>query len=170
MQVSEAIRTKRAVREFIHEPLPEDAVRTILNAGRRAQSSKNRQAWAFIAIRNRETLKKVSKFGMFAGHMTGAAMGVLILTPPPEKFYGALFDAGQAAAYMQLAAWEMGIASCLATLHKAKGAYPLLGIPEGWHVLMAVSFGYPSKSKGLHFRPPRGGRKPFDEIVHWESW
>lgn len=170
MDVKEAIRTKRAVREFAKEPLPEDAVKAILNAGRRAQSSKNRQAWAFVAIRDHETLKKVSKFGMFAGHMAGAGLGVLILTPPPEKFYGALFDAGQAAAYMQLAAWEMGIGSCLATLHRPKGAYPLLGIPEEFHVLMAISFGYPAKSKGLHFRPTKGGRKDFDEVVHWEKW
>ena len=170
MEVKEAIRTKRAVREFTREPLSEKAVQAILTAGRRAQSSKNRQAWAFIAIRDRETLKNVSKFGMFAGHMAGAAMGVLILTPPPEKFYGALFDAGQAAAYMQLTAWELGIGSCLATLHKAKGAYALLGIPEEWHVLMAISFGYSAKGKGLHFRPLKGGRKSLDEVVHWEKW
>ena len=170
MNVSKAIRTKRAVRDFRNEPLSEEEMRAILNAGRRAQSSKNRQAWRFIAIRDRETLKKVAKMGMFAGHLAGAAIGVLILTPPPEKFYGALFDAGQAAAYMQLAAWELGIASCLATLHKPEKAYELLGIPDEWHVLMALSFGYPAKSQGLHFRPLRGGRKDLDEIVNWERF
>lgn len=170
MEVAVAIRTKRAVREFRQEPLPEKDMRAILNAGRRAQSSKNRQAWRFIAIRDREILKKVSKTGIFAGHLAGAALGVLILTPPPEKFYGALFDAGQAAAYMQLAAWELGIASCLATLHKPDQAYKLLGIPDDWHVLMAISFGYPAKDQGLHFRPLRGGRRDFDEIVNWEKF
>ncbi|MCL5429589.1 MAG: nitroreductase family protein [Chloroflexi bacterium] len=163
MNVSEAIRTKRAVREFRKEPLPEKDVRAILNAGRRSQSSKNRQAWRFIAIQDRETLKKISKMGTYAGHLAGAALGVLILTPPPAKFYGALFDAGQAAAYMQLAAWELGVASCLATLHEPEKAYELLGIPEEeWQVLMAISFGYPAKGKGLHFRPLRGGRREFD--------
>ncbi len=170
MNVSEAIRTKRAVREFLKEPLPEKDVRAILNAGRRAQSSKNRQAWQFLAIQDRETLKKVSKLGVFAGHLAGAALGVLILTPPPEKFYGALFDAGQAAAYMQLAAWEMGIASCLATLHSPEKGYEFLGIPEEWQILMAISFGYPAKGKGLHFSPLKGGRKDIDEIVHWEKF
>jgi len=43
MTVSELIRTKRAVRQFTNEPLSEEAIRTILNAGRRAQSSKNTQ-------------------------------------------------------------------------------------------------------------------------------
>jgi nitroreductase len=170
MNVSEAIRTKSAVREFKQEPLNETEVRAILNAGRRAQSSKNRQAWAFLAIQDKETLKKVSKMGMFAGHMAGAALGVMILTPPPDKFYGALFDAGQASSYMQLAAWELGIGSCLATLYKAEKAYELLGIPKEWSVLMAISFGYPAKGKGLHFKPLVGGRKDFDDVVHFEKW
>lgn len=170
MNVSEAILTKRAMRDFANEPLPAKEARAILNAGRRAQSSKNRQAWAFLAIQDKDTLKKVSKMGLFAGHMSGAALGVIILTPPPEKFYGAYFDAGQAAAYMQLAAWELGIGSCLATLHKADKAYELLGIPQEWQVLMAISFGYPADRKGLHFKPLKGGRKSFDELVHWEKW
>ena len=170
MNVSEAIRTKRALRDFRKEALPEKDVHSILNAGRRAQSSKNRQSWQFIALQNKETLKAPSKMGAFAGHMAGAALGVLILTPPPEKFYGAYFDAGQAAAYMQLAAWELGIGSCLATLYKAEKAYELLGIPEEWQVLMAISFGYPTEKRGLHFRPLVGGRKKFDEVVHWEKW
>jgi nitroreductase len=41
MNVSEAIRTKRAIRKFQDKPLPEDILRAILNAGRRSQSSKN---------------------------------------------------------------------------------------------------------------------------------
>ena len=38
-------------------------------------------------------------------------------------------DAGQAAAYMQLAAWEMGVGSCLATLFEPEQARTLLGFP-----------------------------------------
>jgi nitroreductase len=48
MNVSEAIRMKRAVRQFADRPLPEEIVLAILNAGRRAQSSKNTQPWHFI--------------------------------------------------------------------------------------------------------------------------
>ena len=53
MNVSEAIRTKRAIRKFQDKKLPEDVVHAILNAGRRSQSSKNEQAWQFIAIRDK---------------------------------------------------------------------------------------------------------------------
>ncbi|UCE01161.1 MAG: nitroreductase family protein, partial [Chloroflexota bacterium] len=43
MNVSEAIRMKRAVRQFTDQYLKEEDIQTILNAGRRAQSSKNSQ-------------------------------------------------------------------------------------------------------------------------------
>jgi nitroreductase len=170
MDVSEAIRLKRAIRDFSEQPLPEEAVAAILKAGRRAQSSKNRQAWRFLAIRERETLRKLSKLGQFAGHLAGAALGVLILTPPPDKFYGALFDAGQAAAYMQLAATELGVGSCLATIYESEKAAELLGIPDEWQVLMAISFGYPADKEKFRLSKLLKGRKAFDELVHWEKW
>ncbi len=52
MDVLEAINQKRAVRQFKAEKLPEEAVQTILNAGRRAQSAKNVQPWQFIAVQD----------------------------------------------------------------------------------------------------------------------
>lgn len=170
MKVSEAIRRKRAIRDFTKEPLPEDVVTAILRAGRRAQSSKNRQAWRFLAIRQRQTLEMLSKMGQFAGHLAGAALGVLILTPPPDKFYGALFDAGQAAAYMQLAATERGVGSCLATLYDSDKVAVLLGIPDDWQALMAISFGYPAEKEKLRLAKLLKGRKAFDEVVKWEKW
>ncbi len=170
MNVSEAIRTKRAVRKFRKQALSNKEIHAILNAGRRAQSSKNRQAWQFIVVQDRETLATLSHMGTFAGHLGGAALGVLILTPPPEKFYGALFDAGQAAAYMQLSAWDQGVASCLATLYNGKGAAELLGVPKEWQVLMAISFGYPTGRRSLRIRLTPGGRKKFADVVHWEKW
>ncbi len=170
MRVAKAITTKRAVRTFKKDALVEKEIHAILNAGRRAQSSKNRQAWQFIAVQDKDLLKKLSKGGAFAGHMKGAALGVLIVTPPPEEFYGALFDAGQSAAYMQLAAWELGIASCLATLYKTEKVREIMGISPEWQPLMAISFGYPLDKQKPKLRLVKAGRKDFEDVVHWERW
>jgi nitroreductase len=43
MDVEQAIRTKHAVRRFSDQPVPDDVIRQILDAGRRSQSSKNTQ-------------------------------------------------------------------------------------------------------------------------------
>jgi nitroreductase len=107
MNVSEVIRTKRAVRQFQDKPLPSEAVRAILNAGRRAQSSKNTQPWQFIAVHDKATLGTMAKLGNYVGHLAGAALGVAILTHQPDQRFSVMFDAGQAAAYMQLAAWDL---------------------------------------------------------------
>src|SRR5512145_1123856 len=111
MNVSDAIRLKRAVRKFQDKPLPDDVIREILNAGRRSQSSKNEQGWQFIVIRDRSTLKALSECGPWAGHLAGAAMAVAILTPDPTAKFQTMFDAGQAAAFMQLMALELGVGS-----------------------------------------------------------
>ena len=170
MNVSEAIRTKRAVRQFRNQPLPEETVFAILNAGRRAQSSKNSQPWNFIAVRDKGTLKALSELGQWAMHLEGAVLGVVILTPDPAFRFSVMFDAGQAAAYMQLAAWEMGVGSCLATIYQPDEARDLLGFPDDWHVRIALSFGYPLEAEQLTAKPQKGGRKPLTELLHWEHW
>ncbi len=170
MNVSEAVRTKRAVREFKQEALPEDVMRAILNAGRRAQSSKNSQRWRFIAVTDRERLEKLSKTGQYTGHIAGAALAVFILTPDPGSNYAVMFDAGQAAAYMQLAGWEMGVGSCLATIYEPEKARKLLCFPGEWHARMAISFGYPADPEALTRSPKKGGRESLSELVHWNTW
>jgi nitroreductase len=170
MNVSEAIRTKRAVRKFLEKPLSDEVIRAILNAGRRSQSSKNSQAWQFIAIRDRETLKALSTCGEWAGHLAGAALGVAILTPDPAEKFQTMFDAGQAAAFMQLAAWELGIGSCPASIYEPEKARQILGFPAEWHLRIALSFGYPAEESILTTPPKKGGRRSLDEIIHWDRW
>lgn len=168
MDVYEAIRNKRAIRKFTGQPLTPQEIHAILNAGRLAQSSKNMQAWQFIAITQPETLQALAACGQFAGHIAGAALAVAIITPDPALRFNIMFDAGQAAAYMQLAAWERGIGSCLATIYQEEAARTLLGFPDDMHIRIAISFGRPAPE------PPRStrksGRRSFEDVTHWEKW
>lgn len=115
MNAWDAIRTKRAVREFADRPLEPAHLDRILAAGRRAHSSKNQQRWAFIVVRDRERLRTLSTLGPYCGHIAGAADAVALVTPDP---YGpgqplsVLWDLGGAAARMMIAAWDIGIGSC----------------------------------------------------------
>lgn len=170
MQVMDAILTKRAIRQFENRLVPEEDIRRIVNAGRRAQSSKNSQPWQFLAVQDRETLQKLSTLGTYAGHIAGAAFTVVILTPDPASLFSIMFDAGQAAAYMQLAAWEMGIGSCLATVYEPERAGELLGFPEELHVRIAISFGYPAAQEAMTAPPRKGGRIRMDQILHMDRW
>lgn len=158
--ILDTIRTKRAIREFTDRPVPEETVREILQAGRLAQSSQNDQPWHFILIRDRETLRQLSTCGKYAGHLAGADFAVALVVQP-----GYDFDLGQAAAYMQLAAWDRGVASCLASMWEPQRAKAVLGIPVEKQFDTAISFGYPSR------RPsPIRDRRRLEEIVYVERW
>ncbi len=170
MNVSDAIRTKRAVRKFQDKPLPKEIVTAILNAGRRSQSSKNEQTWQFIAIQDKKILKDLSECGQWAGHIAGAALAVAILTPSPTEKFQTMFDAGQAAASMQLAAWELGVGSCPASLYEFEKTRAILGFPRELHLRIALSFGYPADEEKSSAPPKKGGRRAMEEVVHWEKW
>lgn len=169
MDVLEAIRTKRAVRQFTNEALSEAVIRRILDSGRRSQSSKNTQPWHFIVIRNRDTLLKLSKMGDYMGHVAGAALCIAVVTPPWSSHGGWIaFDAGQTAAYMQLAAQELGVGTVIGTVFEPDKARELLGFPATLECQIVLSLGYPAP------QPPRaprlGARRTLDEIVHWDHW
>lgn len=162
MDVRDAVRRLRAVREFRDEPLPDDVLRAILEAGRRAQSSKNSQPWQFVVVRDRATLEALAACGTYAGHLAGAAAGVALVASTDWDY-----DLGLATAYMMLAAWELGVGSCIASLHEPDKAKTLLGVPAERRLTVALSFGYPAAG----WQPASmGGRRPLDELVHWERW
>src|SRR5450830_1026803 len=125
----EAIDSLRVVRTFIDRPLEPAALERILNAGRRAGSSKNQQRWAFVVCRDREHLRELSTIGPWAGHLAGAAVAIALVTPDPrgpEAPLSILFDLGQAAASMMLVAWELAIGSVPATVYDEPLARKLL--------------------------------------------
>lgn len=170
MNTIDAIKSKRAIRNFNSKRIPTDLIKTIVNAGRLAQSAKNTQPWNFIVIQDAKILAALSELGHFAKHIAGATMAIAIITPPPEERFSILFDAGQSAAYMQLAAWELGIGSCLATIYEPEQAKTLLNIPDTLHINIAISFGYPLEEELPPRRPNTTGRRNLSQVLHWDKW
>jgi nitroreductase len=162
MSVAEAIRRKRAVRAYAAEPVPEETMMAILNAGRRAQSSKNTQPWTFILVTEREQLARLATAGTYAAHMPGSAFTVVLVGAA-----GSEFDLGQAAANMQLAATALGVGSCVTTLHDQQRAHEVLGVPDDQSCRWSITFGYPAEEP----RPLKaGGRRPIEEVVRRERY
>lgn len=158
--ILDLIRTKRAVREFSSEPVPGEIVNEILEAGRFAQSSKNDQPWHFILIRDRDTLRQLSTCGRYAGHLAGATFAIALVMQP-----GYDFDMGQAAACLQLAAWDRGVGSCIASMWEPDRARSILGVPADRQFDTAISFGYPAKTPGKI-----KDRRPLEDVVRLEKW
>ncbi len=173
MNVWDAVRTKRAVREFLARPIEAEALERIVRAGSRAHSSKNQQRWAFIVIEDRVRLQALSSVGPHAGHIAGAAAAVALVTPDPlgpGQPLSVIWDVGGAAAQMMLVAWEMGIGSCPATVYEHALARRLLAYPDQMACEYILSFGYPADPARLTAPNRPGGRRALEEIVHREHW
>jgi nitroreductase len=78
------------------------------------------------------------------------------------------YDLGQATANMMSAATDLGIGSAHAAVGDQDRARRVLGFAGGHLLVFLVALGYPA---GRPLRPLRNpDRRPFDEVVHWESW
>ena len=165
MNVTEAIAKRHAVRQFSDQAVPEDVMLAILDAGRRSQSSKNSQPWQFVVVTDQALLEAMSKMGSFAGHLAGANFAVLLVGLQDTTWNN--FDLGQAAAFLQLAASDLGVGSCIAAIYEPDAVRTLLGIPAGRTAYCAISFGYPAPEAKPYVM---GGRKPVAEVVYWNRW
>ena len=173
MSVWDAIDSKRVIRRFADRPLDADALVRILNAGRRAASSKNLQRWDFIVCRDRAHLGELAAVGPWADHLAGAAVAIALVTPDPaaaDSPHSVMFDLGMAAGNMMLVAWELGIGSVPATVYEQDLARRLLGYPEDAHCEYLLSFGYPADPDDLTRPKKAGGRSALADIVHDERW
>ena len=173
METWQAINTVRVVREFAARPLETDHLDRILNAARRTASSKNRQDWAFIVVRDRAHLAELASGGRYASHLAGATVAVALIRPrarDEHQLTTYLWDLGRAAQNMVLAAWELGIGSVPATVYDLDLAGRLLGLPEDQRCDFLLSFGYPADPSVLSAPNRAGGRVALDEVVREERW
>ena len=172
METWQAINSVRVVRKFTDQPVAAKDLNRVLNAGRRAGSSKNRQRWAFIVVKDRDRLQELTKVGRYADHLAGAAVAVALVTPDEEgpPLRSIMWDLGRAAQNMVLVAWELGIGSVPATAHNRRVAQELLKLPSGQRCDFLLSFGYPADPKKLTAPNKPGGRLPLEDLVHEERW
>jgi nitroreductase len=164
-----AVVSKREVRRYDGRPLPDDAVRRVLEAGRVAGSSRNRQARRFVVLRDRALVERAAAAVHVPGNVLGAALVVAIVTGRKGPV---AFDAGRAAQNMMLAAWDEGIGSCPNGIADADALAEIVGAADDEQLAIVVTFGYPARPIDPPARPPaewiaRADRVPFDEVVEF---
>lgn len=169
MNAYQTILSLRSVRRFdLSRPIEEAALHRILQAGRMSGSSKDTQPWWFIVVTDRDTLLALSKTGDYAAHLAGAALAVAIVFDP--QFYRGEFDSGRTAQNMMLAAWEEGIGSCIASMHREEDCKAALGVPAELRLQHIISFGYPLPGDQSIPAVQKRPRRPLADIVMNDRW
>jgi len=171
------LRRLRAVRRFAPRPIPQQVLDDVIETGRWTGSSKNSQPWELVVVRDRERLRALAMLGRFAGHLAGAAAGIVLVMESPAT----AFDAGRLAQQLMLAAWAHGVGSCIASIFPEENearAKALLGVPDARWVRTAISLGYPADAAARRVSStpetarvlPAVGRKPLERFVSWERY
>jgi nitroreductase len=171
METWDAIRARRNVRSFEERPIPAGDLDRILEAAWRSPSSTNQQAWDFVAVTDRERLRELAKVWRWSAHVRTSAAAIALVMPASddrearEEFQ---FDLGQATMSILLAAADLGIGSCHASVGDQALARRALGLPEDRECPMIVSLGYPADRALAPIARPK--RRPIDDVVHRERW
>jgi nitroreductase len=164
-----AIASRRETRAFRPEPVPDEVVNHILEAGRISGSSRNSQPWRFVVVRTRELLDRLARTLYAPGNLAAAPLFVAVLLNG-ERF---AFDGGRAAQNMMLAAWNNGLGSCPNGFRDEAAARELLGVRPQQDLLVGLTFGYPMRlrrraARGAEEWLARARRLPLDELV--QAW
>jgi nitroreductase len=162
-----AVVSKREVRSYDARPIEADVARRILEAGRVAGSSKNRQARRFVVLRDPALVERAAGCVYAPDNVLGAALVVAVVVGGKGP---TSFDAGRAAQNMMLAASTEGIGSCPNGIADAAALREVLGHDDGEQVATVLTFGYPAKPRDAERLTPeewieRADRKPYEEIV-----
>ncbi len=170
METWDAIRSRRDIRSFTDRPIADDDLDRILEAGRRAPSSRNWQPWDFVVVTDREQLAELATVWQGAGHVASSAATVAIVAPVVEEArrQTEYFDLGQAVMSMMLAAADLGIGSGHSAVGDQDLARRILGLPEDRVCAHLVPLGYPADRPLVPLNRP--DRRPFDEVVHRGRW
>jgi nitroreductase len=155
MDVLEAIKARRSIRQFTDKPIGKDALERLVDAARWAPTASNQQRWRFVVVTSPPIKELIRKFapGIFA---TPAVFIVICADKAPDANPWAeatyLADCAIAAQNIMLAAYEMGIGSCVALSYAKVAVQEILDIPQDVEPLLIVTLGYPAESPAP---PPR---------------
>ena len=168
MDVYEAVRMRLTVREFKPDPVPNEVVQKMLRAVQWAPSSRNRQPWHLVMVRDKDMLRKIGSIASSGRFVADAPMAIAVAMENADR---PDLDTGRAVQQMELVAWEEGLGTCFVGLRLAeqnRQIKELLGIPESFDLVTVLPFGYRLvESQG---RQGRKNRKSLGEIVYWEQY
>lgn len=167
-EVYRAIKGLRVVRRYRPDAVSADHLDRILEAGRWTGSSKNRQDWRFVVVRDPEQIERLAECGDFTDPMRNAPLTIAPVGLPTAYEW----DLGRASQNMMLAAASLGVGSCPQTMHRHDDARAVLGVPPDHWCWIAISFGYPDleAERQARQRTPMSGRVPLAELVDQERF
>ena len=168
MDVMEAIRNRRSIRDYKDSPVPEDKLNRIMEAARLSPSARNSQDRMFIVVRDAARRRKLANA---ADHQAFVAQAPVLIaaiaTNPdyhmPNDVPAYPVDVGIALDHITLMAVEEGLGTCWIGGYSQETAREALNVPDSHMVAAILTLGFPN------LVPPAIPRKPADEVIRYDD-
>jgi nitroreductase len=170
METLEAIFSRRSVRAYSDDPVPDELLRRVLEAGAASASGGNVQAWGFVLVRKPERLAALRSLAPGIIGQPTAVIAICVDRERALRLGGAgserfmWIDIGLATENLLLAAHDVGLGACPVGSFHHQGVAILLDLPPEIHPVLLMAFGYPA------IKPSPRGRRPLSKVCFDEEW
>lgn len=162
--VLDNIASRKSVRSYTSEPVPDEMVEKLLRAAMAAPSAMNTQPWEFVVVRDRATLDALGEGLTYAKMLKEATLAVVVCGDKSRERW--VHDASAATENLLLAAEALGLGAVWTAADdpvRSSVVRDVLGVPDNMGTLCVIAIGFPSKEE-----KPKDKWKP--EKIHYEKW
>lgn len=169
MDAMEAILTRRSIRKYTDQAVPDDVIKKLMEAAMHAPSAHNQQPWQFVVIQDRQLLDKIPEIHPYSKMLKTAPLAILVCGDS-SRFKSPDYwpqDCAAATQNILLAARALGLGSVWMGVYPKDnlidGLRKLFELPADITPFNLIAVGYPAEEK------PAANR--FDEKrVHYDRW
>jgi nitroreductase len=173
LDVLEAVRYRRSIRNYTDETVSEKDVETLLDSARYAPSAGNIQPWEFVVVRSTERKGKLSEGALNQNFIQNASVVIVVCAEinrsnmrnghRRETFYS-IQDTAAATQNIHLTAQKLGLATCWVGAFNNQEIAKAVNAPKNIMPVAIIPIGFTSS------RPMPPKRRPLNEIVHVEKF
>jgi nitroreductase len=155
----ELLRSRRSIRAFSDQPVEQEKLDLLIEALLRAPAQQGKPPWAFVVVRDRETIAQLSLAkASGSAFLKGASLVVVVCADPQISDVWVEY-ASIATLLLHLEAHDLGLGSCwvqvrLRTHDGGRSAEEhiaeVLGLDPALAVEAMVAVGYPTETKTGH--------------------
>jgi len=164
------LKRRRSIRRYRPDPVPDEMVEQLLEAGRWAPSASNRQPWTFIVVRDETIRREVAQHAAYYfirwAHAKEAPLLIVLCGDTRNRVYWQFLheDMGLAGSQIMLQAQALGLGSCWIGGLDRKAIAGILKVPDHLEIVGLLTVGFPAEE------PDPPDRKPLAEIVHYDVY
>ncbi len=164
------LKERRSIRLYKPDPVPDEMLEQLLEAGRWAPSASNRQPWAFIVVRDEVVRREVARHAAFHfirwAQAGDAPLLIVLCGDARSRIYRSLLheDIGLAGSQIMLQAKALGLGTCWLGGLDRKAIVEILKVPDHVEIVGILTVGFPAEA------PDPRPRKSLSEIVHYDVY